>query len=60
MATLFVASFVGAMVGVFLMIFKGKDSKFAVPFGPFIAAGAYFSALFGDAVIRWYLGGMGL
>jgi leader peptidase (prepilin peptidase)/N-methyltransferase len=40
---LFVSSLLGAVVGVSVMIARGKDMKYAVPFGPFlsIAAVAY-------------------
>ncbi len=58
--TLFLASFVGALIGIALMVAKGKDRKFAVPFGPFLSIGAYVSLLFGKEMIAWYLGGMGL
>jgi leader peptidase (prepilin peptidase)/N-methyltransferase len=40
---LFVSSLIGAVVGISVMIARGKDMKYAVPFGPFlsIAAVAY-------------------
>jgi leader peptidase (prepilin peptidase)/N-methyltransferase len=40
---LFVSSLLGAVVGISVMIARGKDMKYAVPFGPFlsIAAVAY-------------------
>jgi leader peptidase (prepilin peptidase)/N-methyltransferase len=40
---LFVSSLLGAVVGISVMIVRGKDMKYAVPFGPFlsIAAVAY-------------------
>jgi leader peptidase (prepilin peptidase)/N-methyltransferase len=40
------------------MVYLGKDRKFAIPFGPFLAAGALLSLFLGDALIRWYLGTM--
>ncbi|MEO2069222.1 MAG: prepilin peptidase [Desulfurobacteriaceae bacterium] len=52
----FLASLVGAIVGIFFMIIKGKDTKFALPFGPFLAIGAYITMLFGEEIINWYLG----
>jgi len=58
LTTLFVASFVGALLGVFLMVFKGKDREFPIPFGPFLAVGALFSLFFGKAAVEWYLGGL--
>ena len=40
------------------MLAKGKDSKYAIPFGPFLAAGALISLFFGEYLIKWYLSGM--
>lgn len=37
---LFVSSLLGAVVGVSLMIAKGRDMKYAVPFGPFLSVAA--------------------
>ena len=56
--TLFTGSFIGAAAGSVLMLAKGKDSKYAIPFGPFLAAGALISLFFGEYLIKWYLSGM--
>ena len=53
--TLFAGSFAGALVGGALMVFFGKDQKYAVPFGPFLAVGALCYLFFGDGLIGWYL-----
>ena len=37
---LFVSSLIGAVIGISLMIAKGKDMKYAVPFGPFLSVAA--------------------
>ncbi len=37
---LLVSSFLGSLIGLSLIIVKGKDMKFAVPYGPFLAMGA--------------------
>ncbi len=50
-----VASFLGCVVGVPLMIMKGRDSKYAIPFGPFLGGGAIIFLLYGAEIIRWYL-----
>ena len=52
--TIFVSSAVGTLVGVTLMIIKGKDMKFAVPFGPFLSIGAITYIFFGHEIIRAY------
>ncbi|GAB6075592.1 prepilin peptidase [Desulfurobacterium crinifex] len=54
--TIFFASLIGSVVGIALMVLKGKNVKFALPFGPFLSAGTYITILFGDEIIKWYLG----
>jgi leader peptidase (prepilin peptidase)/N-methyltransferase len=44
---LLISSFAGAAVGVAVMIFKGRDMKYAVPFGPFLSLGAVAYLFFG-------------
>jgi leader peptidase (prepilin peptidase)/N-methyltransferase len=53
--TLILASFVGALVGVFLMVRRKKDLQFALPFGTFLAPAAFVSALWGQRIIAAYL-----
>jgi leader peptidase (prepilin peptidase)/N-methyltransferase len=48
-------SFLGCVVGVPLMLLKGRDSKYAIPFGPFLSAGAVVYLLWGTEIIQWYL-----
>jgi len=52
---IFFSSLAGTVVGVPLMLLKGKDSRFAIPFGPFLAAASIFYLFWGSTVIRWYL-----
>jgi leader peptidase (prepilin peptidase)/N-methyltransferase len=52
--TIFASSAVGTLVGVTVMLVKGKDMKFAVPFGPFLSIGAITYIFFGQKVIYWY------
>lgn len=42
-----VSSFAGALVGITVMIAKGRDMKYAVPFGPFLSLGAIAYLFFG-------------
>jgi leader peptidase (prepilin peptidase)/N-methyltransferase len=37
------------------MILKGKDFKYAIPFGPFLSMGAVIALFYGENLIRWYL-----
>jgi leader peptidase (prepilin peptidase)/N-methyltransferase len=53
--TLILASFVGALVGVFLMARRKKDLQFALPFGTFLAPAAFVAALWGQKIIAAYL-----
>lgn len=55
---LLLASLSGSVIGLGVMLLRGKDRKFPIPFGPFLAAGALIALLFGDAIIDWYLGTM--
>ncbi len=52
--TIFVSSAVGTVVGLTVMLAKGKNMKFAVPFGPFLAIGAVTYIFFGQSLIYWY------
>ena len=53
--TLLLGSFLGATTGVIFMVFAGKGSKFPIPFGPFLAAGALSYLFFGEELINWYI-----
>lgn len=52
---LVLASFVGALVGVFFILRRGKDVQFALPFGTFIAPAAFVAMLWGESIVRAYL-----
>lgn len=53
--TIFLSSFIGAISGILIMVLKGKDSKYAIPFGPFLSLGAVISLFYGQNIINWYL-----
>jgi leader peptidase (prepilin peptidase) / N-methyltransferase len=53
--TIFVASLAGTFVGMIVMLLKGKNLKFAIPFGPFLSIGAMSFVFFGEKVLFWYL-----
>lgn len=50
---LFVSSLLGAFVGISMMIAKGKDMKYAVPFGPFLSIAAVAYLFVGVDVMRY-------
>ena len=59
---IFVSSLIGSVIGITVMLIQKKDSKLAIPFGPFLALGAVLYIFFGSQVIHWYMGlsgGMG-
>ncbi len=53
--TLVLASFSGALVGMFLMLFHKKDLQYSLPFGTFLAPAAYISLVWGSQIIGAYL-----
>lgn len=52
---IFFSSVLGTLVGVPVMLVKKADGKLAIPFGPFLAAGALVYLLWGPLIVRWYL-----
>jgi leader peptidase (prepilin peptidase)/N-methyltransferase len=53
--TIFVASAVGTLSGLAVMIRRRKNMKLAIPFGPFLAIGAIAYLFFGPELVFWYL-----
>jgi len=49
------ASVVGAIVGISLMLFKGHQREQAIPFGPYLAIAGWITLLWGEAIWSWYL-----
>lgn len=52
---IFASSLVGSVIGITLMLVQKKDSKLAIPFGPFLAFGALLYIFYGRQIIHWYL-----
>ncbi len=50
------SSVVGAVMGITLILFKGRDHSQPMPFGPFLAAAGWITLLWGDDFINFYLG----
>ena len=55
LVALFFAFFLGALIGIFLMVSRKKQWKSQVPFGPFLIAGTFVALFWGENLIRWYL-----
>jgi leader peptidase (prepilin peptidase)/N-methyltransferase len=54
--TLILGSFLGALVGVYVLTVRKKDMQFALPFGTFLAPAAFAALVWGERLIAWYLG----
>jgi len=54
--TILLSSLIGSITGIAIMVAKGKDFKYAIPFGPFLSLGALISLFYGEVLIQWYLG----
>jgi len=52
---IFASSLVGSLIGITIMLVQKKDSKLAIPFGPYLAFGAVLFIFFGRQIIHWYL-----
>jgi leader peptidase (prepilin peptidase) / N-methyltransferase len=57
--SLFLASFLGGIIGLILLSTGLRSRKDPIPFGPFLAAGGAAGLFFGERMVRWYLGGFG-
>lgn len=55
--TIFSSSVIGSVIGVYFRIKNGEER---IPFGPFIALGAFFYLFFGHPIILWYAHSMGI
>jgi leader peptidase (prepilin peptidase)/N-methyltransferase len=49
------AFLLGGFVSVFLVVFRIRSRKDAIPFGPYLVAGAYIAIAWAGAIARWYL-----
>jgi leader peptidase (prepilin peptidase)/N-methyltransferase len=50
----FVSSLLGVLVGIAMMIARGKDMKYAVPFGPFLSMAAVAYLFVGQEVMMLF------
>jgi len=55
LAALFLAFFLGAVVGLALMAFKKKSLKSEIPFGPFLITGTFLAMFWGQQIVQWYV-----
>jgi len=55
--TTFLGSLFGSVIGILLIILKGKERGSKIPFGPYLALGAVLSLFFGEEFLIGMLGG---
>ncbi len=53
--TTFMGSLAGSLIGILLMIIRGRGRRTKIPFGPFLALGALTTLFFGQEILLWYL-----
>jgi leader peptidase (prepilin peptidase) / N-methyltransferase len=53
---LFAGFFLGAVIGILLIVLGGRDRRQHIPFGPFLAAGTMTFVLVGDQLVTWWRG----
>jgi leader peptidase (prepilin peptidase)/N-methyltransferase len=54
-AVILLSSVVGAVIGIGMIMFRGKTGNTAIPFGPFLALGGISALFFGQQLARFYL-----
>jgi leader peptidase (prepilin peptidase)/N-methyltransferase len=54
LVTIFLGATLGAVIGIGLMLLKQKGRKEPIPFGPFLALGAFIAMVWGPELIFWY------
>ncbi len=59
-AIILLSSCVGAVVGIFMIVLRGRDRQIPIPFGPYLAAAGWIELLWGGEIARWYVNFSGL
>ena len=57
---LFLSALVGAVVGITLILFLGRDKNIPIPFGPYLASAGFISLIWGDNIQQFYFNIAGL
>ncbi|MGH7926372.1 MAG: prepilin peptidase [Candidatus Binatia bacterium] len=50
------SSVTGAVIGIALILMKGRDKNIPIPFGPYLAIAGWIALLWGDVIIDLYVG----
>jgi leader peptidase (prepilin peptidase)/N-methyltransferase len=54
------SSLAGAIIGIGLILFRGKNRNTAIPFGPYLAIAGWIALIWGDEITRSYLRSSGI
>jgi leader peptidase (prepilin peptidase)/N-methyltransferase len=49
------SAFAGAVIGVGLIVFRGRDRSIPIPYGPYLAIAGWIAMIWGDGMIDRYL-----
>lgn len=52
--TIFLAALSGSVIGLFMILVKGRSRAEMIPFGPYLVFGALTSLFWGSGIIKWY------
>jgi len=55
LVAMFLSFFLGAIIGIGLILVKNEGMKTEVPFAPFLITGTIIAVFLGDVLINWYL-----
>jgi leader peptidase (prepilin peptidase)/N-methyltransferase len=49
------SAFTGAVLGLGLILFRGRDRNIPIPYGPYLAAAGWIALMWGDTIVSSYL-----
>jgi leader peptidase (prepilin peptidase)/N-methyltransferase len=49
------SAFTGAVIGILLIVVRGRDRNIPIPFGPYLAAAGWIALMWGDELVGSYL-----
>ncbi len=52
------SALVGAVLGIALIVVRGRDRNIPMPFGPFLAAAGWLAMMYGQQIQNWWLASM--
>jgi leader peptidase (prepilin peptidase)/N-methyltransferase len=50
----------GAVIGILLIVVRGRDRNIPIPFGPYLAAAGWIALMWGEQIVGAYLGLLGV